>query len=132
MRRRRALWTSLVLAVLVAVGVVVQIYLIAAWIFGEGGALSAHEDLGNVVHPLEVLVFIAGLAAWWGTWRNVVWSFALPLVGTIQVVLVGDLGKPGNGYVHGLHGGLAIFVAALALVIAQREANALGLRAAAQ
>ena len=128
MRRRRALWTSLVLAVLVAVGVVVQIYLITAWIFGEGGALSAHKDLGNVVHPLEVLVFIACLVAWWGAWRNVAWSFVLPLVGTIQVALVGDLGKPGNGYVHGLHGGLAIFVAALALVIARREANALGLR----
>jgi hypothetical protein len=127
-RRRGFVWASFVLATLVVVGVVVQIYLITSWIFGESGALDAHKDVGGVVHPIEVLVFLVGLAGWWGRWRYVGWSFGLALLGTIQVAFVGDLKDPGSGYVHGLHGGLALFVAALAAWIAWREAGALGLR----
>ena len=125
--RRAFVWASFVLAAVVVAGVIVQIYLITAWIFGEGGALTAHKDLGGIVHPIEILVFIAGLVGWWGRWRYVAWSFALALLGTIQVALVGDLNDPANGYLHGLHGGLALFVAALAAGIAWREARALGL-----
>jgi hypothetical protein len=44
----------------------------------------------------------------------------------VQIFFVGDLQDPGNGWVHGLHGGLVLFVAALAGMIARREANALG------
>jgi hypothetical protein len=46
------------------------------------------------------------------------------------VATVGDIEKSGNGWVHGLHGGLVIFVVALAASIARREARALGLSAA--
>jgi hypothetical protein len=58
------------------------------------------------------------------------WSFALALLGTAQVVFVGDVEDPGNGWLHGLHGGLVIFVVALAAYIARREGRALGLRRA--
>jgi hypothetical protein len=52
------------------------------------------------------------------------------LLGTLQVVFVGDVEAPGNGWLHGLHGGLVIFVVALAAYIARREGRALGLRRA--
>ena len=126
--RRPFVWISLVLCWIVVVGVVVQLYLIAAWVFGEGGALDAHKTVGGaVVHPAEVLVFLVALGGWWGNWRNVAVSFGLALLGTIQVFFAGSVTDPGNGYVHGFHGGLALFVAALAAWIARREFRALGL-----
>jgi hypothetical protein len=128
--RRPFVWISLVLCWIVIAGIVVQLYLIAAWIFGESGALDAHKFVGGaIVHPAEILVFLVSLGAWWGNWRNVGVSFSLALLGTIQVFFAGSLNDPGNGYVHGLHGGLALFVAALAYYIALREARALGLGA---
>ena len=62
-------------------------------------------------------------------WISLGVSFSLALLGTIQVFFAGSLNDPKNGYVHGLHGGLALFVAALAWYIARREARALGLGA---
>jgi hypothetical protein len=127
--RRLFIWLSLLLAAAVLVGLFLQLYFIAAWLFGESGALDTHKNVGGfVVHPLEIFAFLAALVGWWGAWRNVLWSFALPVVGTLQIFLVGDLNDPGNGWVHGLHGGLVLFVAALAGIIARREVNALGLR----
>ena len=129
MRQRVFLWISLVLCVIIVVGIIVQLYLIAAWVFGEGGALDAHKDVGGaVVHPAEILVFLVSFGAWWKNWRNIGVSFSLAVLGTLQVGFAGDLKHPGNGYVHGVHGGLALFVAALAVYIAYREATALGLR----
>ena len=129
--RRPFVWISLVVCWIVIAGIIVQLYLIAAWVFGESGALDAHKFVGGaIVHPAEILVFLIGLAAWWGTWRNVGVSFSLALLGTIQVFVAGSLNDPKNGYVHGLHGGLVLFVAALALYIARRETRGLGLGAA--
>jgi hypothetical protein len=127
--RRLFVWASLVLAVAVLVGLALQLYFIAAWIFGSSGALDAHKDAGTfVVHPLEIFAFVAALIGWWGTWRNVLWSVALPILGTVQIFFVGDLQDPSNGWVHGLHGGLVLFVAALAAMIARRETDALDVR----
>jgi hypothetical protein len=129
--RRAFVWISFVLSIVVLVGIVLQLYFIAAWVFGESGALDAHKVVGGaVVHPAEVLIFLVALGAWWRQWRNVGWSFALALLGTLQVVFVGDVEDPGNGWLHGLHGGLVIFVVALAAYIARREGRALGLRRA--
>ena len=125
--RRPFVWISLVLCWIVILGIAVQLYLIAAWVFGESGALDAHKFVGGaIVHPAEILVFLVSLGAWWRNWRNVGVSFSLALLGTIQVFFAGSLNDPSNGYVHGLHGGLALFVAALAYYIARREARALG------
>jgi hypothetical protein len=80
--RRAFTWISFVLSLVVVAGVVVQIYLIASWIFGESGALDAHQIVGGaVVHPAEVLVFSVSLGAWWRTWRNIGVSFSLALLG---------------------------------------------------
>jgi hypothetical protein len=96
--RRLFVWASLVLAVTVLVGLALQLYFIAAWIFGSSGALDAHKDAGTfVVHPLEIFAFVAALIGWWGTWRNVLWSVALPILGTMQIFFVGDLQDPSNG-----------------------------------
>jgi hypothetical protein len=58
-------WISLVLSVIVVFGVIVQVYLIASWIFGESDALDAHQFVGTaVVHPAEVFVFLASFGAW--------------------------------------------------------------------
>ena len=126
--RRALVWISLVLSVVVLVGIGLQLYFIAVWIFGASDALDAHKTVGGVVfHPAEVLVFLVALGAWWRNWRNIAWSFALAFVGTIQVFTVGDLGKPGDAWVHGLHGGIVLFVVGFAAYIALREAQALGL-----
>jgi hypothetical protein len=106
----------------VIAGIIVQLYLIASWIFGEGGALDAHKFVGGaIVHPFEVLVFLVAFGGWWKNWRNIGASFGFALLGTIQVFFVGDLKDPGDGYVHGLHGGLVIFVVAMAVYIARRD-----------
>jgi hypothetical protein len=125
--KRPFVWASLVLAAAVIVGIVLQLYFIAAWVFGASGALDAHKDTGSVVHILEILSFLAALVGWWGTWRNVLWSFAFAVLGTIQVFLAGNITNPSDGWLHGLHGGLALFVAALAVFIVRRESAALGL-----
>jgi hypothetical protein len=127
--RRPFIWLSLLLAAAVLVGLFLQLYFIASWLFGESGALDAHKDVGSfVMWPVEIFAFVAALIGWWGFWRNVVWSFALPVVGTVQILLVGDVQDPVNGWVHGLHGGLVLFVAAIAVIIVRREVDALGLR----
>lgn len=131
--RRAFLWVSLGLSVLVLAGIVLQLYFIDAWLFGAGnGALDAHTAVGGaVVHPAEVLVFLAAFGAWKRNRPAIGWSFALALLGTIQVFAVGDVGNPTNGWWHGLHGGLVLVVVALAVFIARREASALGLKRAA-
>ena len=127
--RRVFLWLSFVLSCIVVVGIAVQLYLIAAWVFGSAGALDAHKTVGGaIVHPAEILVFLVSFGAWWRNWRNIGVSFSLALIGTIQVFFAGDVKHPKDGYVHGLHGGLALVVAAIAVWIALREARALGLR----
>jgi hypothetical protein len=113
------------------IGVTLQLYFIAAWLFGASGALDAHKFVGfSIVHPSEVLIFLAALGAWRRQWGRIGCSFALALVGTVQVAMVGDLENPGSGWLHGLHGGLVIFIVALAAYIARRDARALGLAAA--
>ena len=126
--RRAFLWASFVLASAAVIGIVLQIYFIAAWVFGASGALSAHRDAGSVVWGFEILAFLAGLVAWWGTWGNVAWSLCLAVLGTVQIGFVGDVEDPGRGWLHGLHGGLALFVAGMAAYIARREATALRVR----
>jgi hypothetical protein len=122
MRQRVFLWISFVLSVAVVAGIIVQLYLIAAWIFGASGALDAHKFVGGaIVHPFEVLVFLISFGAWWKNWRSIGTSFSLALLGTMQVFFVGSATDPNNGYIHGLHGGLVIFVVALACWIARRE-----------
>lgn len=121
--RRGFTWAVMVLATLVVVGVVAQVYLIASYIFGAGGdALSAHEDLGGVVHGLEVLAFLAALPAYWGRWWDVGWAFALGALGTVQIAFA-----DGDEWVGGLHGAFALVVFVLAAIVSHRSARHLGM-----
>jgi hypothetical protein len=127
--KRVFLWISSLAASLVAMGVILQVYFIASWIFGAEDALDAHRGVGSIVWLLEIVVLISGLVAYWGVWRKAAVSIALPILGTIQIFFLGDIEDPsknGSGWIHGFHGGLAILVFALAAAIAYRDLKALG------
>lgn len=119
---RAFLWANLILAVLVAVGVFVQVYLIASYFFGAGqDALDAHKNLGGIVHIVEVLVFLAAIGGYWRRWGEIGLSFSLAVIGTIQLGLA-----DGDDWVGGLHGVFALVVLLLAGAIAHRTMRALG------
>jgi hypothetical protein len=121
--KRALLWINLVLAVLVVVGVFVQVYLIASYFFGAGsGALDAHEDLGGTVHLVEVLVFLSAIGAYWRRWGEIGLSFALAVIGTIQLGFA-----DGDEWVGGLHGVFALVVMILAAIITHRAMRELGI-----
>jgi hypothetical protein len=126
--RRKFVWISALAASLVAVGVIVQLYLVASWIFGAGSAVDAHRANGIVVWALGIAVGISGVVAYWRVWRKVGVSIALPVLTEIQIVVVGSIDHPSenvSGWIHGFHGGLAIFVFLLAAWIAYRDFTAL-------
>ena len=120
---------SSIAASLIVIGVVLQLYFVAAWAFGEEDALDLHRGVGYLAWLLGIIVLVAGLVAYWGTWRQVGLSAALPILGTIQIFFVGDVENPSenvSGWIHGFHGGLAIFVFALAVAIGYRDMKTLG------
>lgn len=111
--RRAFIWIELVLAALVVLGVIAQVYLIASHLFGAEDALDAHESLGFTVHLVEVLVFLAALVAFWKVrWGLVGHAAALAIVGTAQIAFVEE-----SDWVGGLHGLLATVVLIIALAI---------------
>jgi hypothetical protein len=110
-----ARWVHLALAVAILAGVVVQVYLIGAYIFGAGpSALDYHRSMGWTVHGFELMLFAAALAAWLPR-PDLALSFVLAAVGTAQVSLAS-----GHRWVGGLHPLLALFVVALAAALVQR------------
>jgi hypothetical protein len=106
-----ALRIQLGLAGLVVLGVFVQVYLIASYIFGAD-TLDAHKSIGLGVHAVEVLVLIAALFA-----KNErLLSLGLAVIGTIQIAL-----SDADEYVGGLHGLFALFVLVLAGMVIRRS-----------
>lgn len=117
--RRFGLWAVFVFSAIVAVGVVVQVYLIAAYFFGAD-ALDAHGFVGGgVVHGAEVLAFLGALAAWWRRWALVGLALALPVIGTIQIAFVD--GDEWVGAFHGLLAMVVMFLGAWLAWLAWRE-----------
>ena len=116
-------WAVLVAAVLVVIGVFLQVYFIASYIFGAGtDALDAHKDLGGFVHIFEVLAFLFALGGFWRRWVDVGWAFALGAIGTIQLGFA-----DGDDWVGGIHGLLALVVFILAAIVTHRTMRSLGL-----
>lgn len=116
-------WAVLVAAVLVVIGVFVQVYLIASYIFGAGtDALDAHKDMGGIVHIFEVLTFLFALGGFWRRWVDVGWAFALGAIGTVQLAFA-----DGDEWVGGIHGVLALVVLILAAVVTHRTLRSLGI-----
>jgi hypothetical protein len=120
--KRPLLWTQLVLAAAVAVGVWLQVYFIASFFFGAADALDVHQTIGSIMHLLEALVFLAALGAWWRNWGKIGHAFGLIVVGTIQIGLSGS-----DNWVGGFHGLLALAILVMAVFIVKDDAVALGL-----
>jgi Family of unknown function (DUF6220) len=111
--RRGAAWLHLALALAIALGVFLQVYLIGAYIFGAGSdALDAHTNVGFSVHVLEVLLFLVALVAWLPR-ADAGLSLLMALLGTTQIALA-----EAHGWTGGLHplGALLVLVLAAALV----------------
>ena len=104
---RTAFRIQMVLAGIVVFGVFLQVYLIASYIFGAD-TLSAHKNIGGVVHAFEVLTLIAALV-------DRLLALSLAVIGTIQLALAGA-----HKYVGGLHGLFALVVLLLAGAILVR------------
>jgi outer membrane protein assembly factor BamB len=114
-----ARYVNAIAAAAVVVGVFLQVYLIASYVFGDAGALATHETNGDIVVAFELAAFLSSLVGWRRDDRMQVWlSGALFLIGGLQVSLAKDIGNsPG---VHALHGALALVVVLLASVIVAR------------
>ena len=117
--RRGFLWLYVLTASLVAIGVFLQAFSIAAYVRGAGqDALDLHGTVGFITHSVEIIAFLTAVIAYWGAWRRIWLPLLLPVVGTFQVFVVGDTDKSG-GWVNGLHGLFALVVLLLALALVQ-------------
>ena len=114
--RRGAAWLHLALALAIAFGVFLQVYLIGAYIFGAGSdALDAHTTVGFSVHALEVLLFLVALVAWLPR-ADAGLSLLMALLGTTQIALA-----EAHGWTGGLHPLAALLVLVLAAALVRRD-----------
>jgi hypothetical protein len=125
-RQRIGNWGVLIFAALTIIGMAVQVYLIAGFVFGETGWIDNHKDLGPIVHGFYILTFLFALLAAWPAWRTTAWAFALAVIGTVQAFLAGG-GDDVSAAVHAFHGALAPIVFVIAVLIAWRAWNTLGM-----
>ena len=120
-RQRIGLWGTFVFAVLAVLGMFIQVYLIAGFIFGEAGWLDTHKDMGKVTHLFYVLTFLAALVGAWPNWRATGWAFALAVVGSVQAFLAGGGNVGGSdAALHAFHGALVPIVFLIAVFVAWR------------
>jgi asparagine N-glycosylation enzyme membrane subunit Stt3 len=123
--QRGFVWLYVLTAVIVAVGVLLQAFSIAAYMRGAGtDALEMHQTGGFVTHSVEIIVFLAALIGYWGSWQQVGLALLLPVIGTIQLLLIGDTDESGS-WINGLHGLFAIVVLLLALALAREGRRSL-------
>jgi len=95
--RRVFLWLYLVTAIIVALGVLLQAFSIAAYIRGAGqDALDMYSTGGFMTHNVEIVVFLAALVGYWGTWTRVGLALLLPVIGTAQILMIGDTDTTGG------------------------------------
>ena len=113
--RHAARRAHLVLAMAIAAGVFVQVYLIGAYIFGAGdGALNAHRATGFAINGLEILLLASALAARLRR-TDILLSLALAVVGTVQISLASA-----HGWIGGLHPLGALLVLTLTTLMISR------------
>jgi hypothetical protein len=126
--RRGFLWLYVLTASVVVVGVFVQAFSIAAYACGAGSdALDLHTSVGFLVHSIEIVGFLLALV-FWGAWRIVGFAVLLPIVGTPQLLMIGDTDESGS-WVNGLHGLFALVVLLLALALVWIGVRSLARRA---
>ncbi|MCP9486788.1 MAG: hypothetical protein MSC30_13075 [Gaiellaceae bacterium MAG52_C11] len=63
---------------------------------------------GLFIHGFELLVFLTAFGAWPKQWRWIGFTWALFVVGTVQILLLredsDEVVSTSAAYVHGLHG----------------------------
>jgi hypothetical protein len=130
--RRIFLWINLVLASFIVLAIFFQAYFIAAYAMGAGeGALDAHGVVGGLfIHAFELLIFLTAFGAWPRQWKWIGYTFALFVVGTIQIFLLPPDEDPASPWIHGLHGLLALVVWVMAGLVVHRALRDLGLMGA--
>ena len=101
------------LALLIAVGVIVQVFLAGLGIFGAE-SFDAHEGFGWIIHTAAILLFLLALLGP-RTGRAIGLSFGLLALMTIQIMLVNS--RDDTPYLAALHPTLALFVLGLALYV---------------
>src|SRR3954447_7658521 len=98
------------LALLIAVGIVVQVFLAGLGIFGAD-SFEAHETFGGILHGLTILVFLLAIAGR-RPGRTIGMGFGLAALGAVQISLVGARDDaPGLAAFHPV---LALFALGLA------------------
>jgi hypothetical protein len=101
------------LALFIAVGIVVQVFLAGLGIFGAK-SFKAHEDWGVVLHSLSIVVFLLALIGP-RTRRTIGLGLGLALLLTVQIALVSTRDDaPGLAALHPV---LALFALGLAFHI---------------
>jgi hypothetical protein len=101
------------LALLIAIGVVVQVFLAGLGIFGAE-SFAAHEGFGWTLHTAAILLFLLALIGP-RTGRDIGQSFGLLALMTVQILLVTTRDDaPGLAALHPV---LALFVLGLAFHI---------------
>jgi hypothetical protein len=131
-RQRIGLWGTLIFALLSALGMAVQVYLIAGVAFGEGDWLDTHKDVGKGVHLMYILTFVSALVGAWPNWRSTLWPFVLAALGSVQAFLAFGGGVDEGAEspaLHAFHGALAPVVFTIAVWILWTSYKALGLGA---
>jgi hypothetical protein len=101
------------LALLIALGVVVQVFLAGLGIFGAE-SFDAHESFGWMLHTAAVVLFLLALLGP-RTRRTIGLAFGLLVLMTVQIMLVGA--RDDTPWLAALHPVLALFVLGLALHI---------------
>src|SRR6187455_1424302 len=114
------------LGLLIAIGVVVQVFLAGLGIFGAE-SFDAHEGFGWTLHTAAIVLFLLALIGP-RTGRDIGQSFGLLALMTVQILLVGT--RDDTPGLAALHPVLALFVLGLAFHIGmpalsrRREASA--------
>jgi hypothetical protein len=101
------------LALLIAIGIVVQVFLAGLGVFGAE-SFKAHENFGWILHTAAIVVFLLALLGP-RTGRTIGLGFGLLALMTIQILLVGA--RDDTPYLAALHPVLALFVLGLAFHI---------------
>jgi len=120
------MWLVFAGGAITVVGVLVQAFTIAAYVRGAGeGALDAHGGFSMVVHIGQLLIVIGAIWAWWGNWNAVGLAVAFLVICVAQLAFLGDTEEPG-GWINGLHGFLAVFIALAGWLYFTRARQELG------
>ena len=124
--RRTPLWLVLVGGAVVVIGVLIQAFTIAAYVRGAGDdALDAHGGFSMIVHIGQLLIVIGAIWAWWGNWNAVGLTVAFLVICLAQLAFLGDTEEEG-GWINGLHGFLAVFIALAGWLYFTRARQELG------